>query len=147
MGSLKVSDAGVRLIKSFESFRSEPYLCPGGVVTIGYGHTKNVKKGDKITETEGESLLREDLGRFEKIVSESVTVPLTQNQFDALVSFVFNVGAFAFKNSELLRVLNEGKHERVPDELMRWQFAKGISLAGLERRREAEGRLWRNETT
>lgn len=141
----QTNQAGVDLIKEFEGFRSEAYLCPADVWTIGYGHTKGVQPGDVVTAEEAEDLLREDLAWAEKAVWAAVEVPLTDDQFAALVSFTFNLGEGALRSSTLLRRLNAGEHEAVPSELMRWNKAGGKVLAGLTRRREAEGALWGSE--
>ena len=134
---MRTSDEGVNLIKSFEGLRLQAYLCPAGVWTIGYGHTKGVRKGDVITEEDAEQMLRDDLIGFERCVTENVEVPLAQNQFDALVSFAFNVGCGAFKGSTLLRRLNAGDPD-ASDELLRWTKAGGVEVAGLVTRRSDE---------
>ena len=135
-----VSD--VSLIKEFEGLYLEAYLCPANKWTIGYGHTKTVRPGMKITERGAEELLRQDLAWCEDAVRENVKVPLTQNQFDALVSFVFNVGEGAFKKSTLLKKLNAGDYEGAANELLRWTRGGGKVLKGLVRRREAERQLF-----
>ena len=136
---MKTSRAGIDLIKQFESFSSEPYLCPGNVWTNGYGHTKGVTKTTKpITPTDGEALLAEDLVEFEDAVTDALVVPVTQGQFDALVAFSFNVGAGAFRKSTLLKKLNAGDAVGAAAEFLRWNKAKGRVLGGLVRRRKAE---------
>ena len=137
-----ISQAGINLIKKWEGLRLQAYLCPANVWTIGYGSTKGVKKGDVVTVKEAEELLRRDLQRFIATVNESVKVPLTQNQFDALVSFTFNVGQGAFKNSTLLRILNQGDYAGVPAQLARWNKGGGKVLPGLTARRKDEANLW-----
>jgi lysozyme len=137
-----VSDNAIELIKDFESLRLEAYLCPANVWTIGYGHTRAVKSGDVITLSQAERLLRADLVQIEKDINQLVRVPLTQGQFDALVSFVFNCGTRAFSTSTLLKKLNNRDYSGAANELERWRFAKGRSLAGLERRRRLEKRLF-----
>ena len=99
---MKTSQRGINLIKQYESFRAEAYRCPAGVWTIGYGHTRDVKSGDKITEPEALKLLRQDVQTAEKAVSTLVKKPLDQNRFDALVSFVYNTGSGNFASSTLL---------------------------------------------
>lgn len=144
----KLSDAGARLIADFEGFRSELYNDPAGHCTIGYGHlvhhgpidgreAAEFKKG--ITRKRALELLREDAAAAADAVEDRVKVPLTQQQFDALVSFVFNVGSGAFAESTLLRLLNEGDYDAVPGQLGRWVKANGKTLDGLVRRRKAEG--------
>lgn len=133
----------VEHIKEFEDLRLEAYLpTPNDVWTIGYGHTKDVKKGDSISEAEAESLLYEDLQWAEAAVNRLVTVGINQNQFDALVSFVFNIGESQFKNSTLLRKLNAGDYEGAANEFPRWNKQKGKVLRGLVRRRASEMELF-----
>lgn len=138
----RTSQAGVNLIKSCEGFRNEAYLCPAKVWTIGYGTTRNVQPGMTITESQGQELLQDDLVVFEKAINEQVKVPLTQNQFDALVCFVYNVGQGNFKSSTLLKKLNAGEYSAVPEELQKWTKGGGKVLPGLVKRRQAEAELW-----
>lgn len=144
---MKTSKTGIALIKHFESFRPSPYLCDGGKWTIGWGHTKGVTKDTKaITLAEGEVLLAEDLIEFEDAVTDLVVVPLDQHQFDALVSFAFNVGpdidadtiAEGLGDSTLLKLVNAGDTKGAADQFLRWNKAKGRVLGGLVRRRKAE---------
>lgn len=137
-----VSSEGVKLIERFEGLVLEAYQCPGGKWTIGYGHTEGVHEGMKITKEQAEELLRRDLAEVEKAIAALVEVPLSQNQFDALASFVFNVGIDAFERSTLLRKLNAGDYAAVPVELMRWVYAGGKRVDGLVNRRVAEAGLW-----
>lgn len=137
-----INKAGLELIKEFEGFRSRAYLCPAGVWTVGYGHTQGVRSGDVVTREQAEALLRQDLTDAEHAVDKWVDVPLGGNQFAALVSFVFNVGSGAFKDSTLLRLLNRGDYLSVPGQLKRWNKSGGRVLKGLVRRREAEAKLW-----
>ena len=139
---MKISEKGLKLIKSFETLRLEAYLCPAGVWTIGYGHTSNVKKGQKINELCAETFLTIDLQKCEYAINTSVTVPLNQNQFDSLVSFVFNIGVCAFKKSTLLKKLNNGDYIRAADELDKWIYSKSKILNGLVRRRNKEKELF-----
>lgn len=140
---MQTSNKGIALIKGFEGLRLKAYKCSAGVWTIGYGHTKGVREGQTITEEQAESLLREDLRTFEVGVSSLVTVFLHQCQFDALVSFAFNVGLQALKTSTLLRRLNNREPaERVAAEFLRWNKAGGKVLAGLTRRRQAEADMF-----
>ena len=145
---MKTSDDGVALIKLYEGCKLTAYRCPAGVWTIGYGHTTaagepTVVEGMKITAVEATNILKRDLKKFEQGVDESVTVPLSQNQFDALVSFAFNVGLGALRKSTLLRKLNAGDYAAVPAELMKWTKAGGKELPGLVKRRRAEAGMWR----
>lgn len=137
---MKVSTNGLELIKKFEGLRLEAYLCSAGVLTIGYGHTAGVRKGDVITKATADKMLVDDVGKFEQTVSNAVTVPLTQNQFDALVSLAFNIGATAFTNSTLVKKLNL-RHDAA-DEFLRWRYVNRVESPGLLRRREAERALF-----
>jgi len=142
----RINDAGLNLIKEFEGCKLTAYICPAGVLTIGYGSTgPHVVPGMTITQEEAETLLRDDLRRFEEGVEQLVEVPLNDNQFSALVSFAFNLGLGALSGSTLLRLLNEGNYAAVPAQLARWNKSGGKVLAGLTRRREAEGKLWSKE--
>lgn len=139
----EISDNGIKLVKNFEGLSLKAYLCPAGVWTIGYGSTLGVKKGDRLEdEEEAEDLLLRDLMKFEDAVTKLVKVDLNQNQFDALVSFTYNVGIGAFKKSTLLKVLNMGKYDLVPDQFGRWIYANGKVLSGLKRRRAQEAALF-----
>lgn len=140
--SRKINQAGLELVKQFEGLRLSAYICPAGVPTIGYGSTKGVKMGDCITKAEAEALLIQDLERFEKAVNKAVKVPLTANQFSALVCFAFNVGIGAFQDSTLLRVLNQSDYAAAANELLRWNKGGGKVLPGLTRRRQAERALF-----
>lgn len=143
-----VNDAGLDLVRGFEGLRVDAYRCPAGVWTIGYGHTGDVRPGQRITAEQAEQLLRDDLAACGEQVERQIAMPLTDCQFAALVSFAFNVGAGALRGSTLRRRLNQGDYECVPSELARWDKAtdprtgRRVSLAGLVRRRAAEGELW-----
>ena len=136
---------GVELIRHFEGCRFDAYLCPAGVWTIGYGHTADVKEGDSIDQEAAEAFLIEDLEKFEQAVMRLVEVPLTQQQFDALVSWTFNLGAGNLAESTLLRKLNNYQYAEVPEQMMRWVRAGGQVLEGLVRRRAAEAALFQNK--
>ena len=138
----KISQQGIDLIKRWEGFRNKAYLCPGNVWTIGYGHTKNVRSGMCISKEQAEQLLREDLKHFEASVSQLVTVQLNQAQFDALVSFTFNVGVGAFKKSTLRKLVNQGDFLGAAKQFGRWVNANGKKLPGLVSRREEEKQLF-----
>ena len=142
---MRISQEGVNLIKHFEGCRLEAYKCPAGVWTIGYGHTKGVKEGDAIEQEAAEAFLIEDLEAFEQAVARLVKVPLTQQQFDALVSFTFNLGAGNLERSTLLEKLNGYQYGKVPEQLMRWVRAGGQVLDGLVKRRAAEAALFQNK--
>lgn len=140
---MNISQKGINLIKNFEGCRLTAYKCPANILTIGYGHTgSDVHTGQKITQEEAEKLLRQDLIIHCNNVSKLVKVPLNQNQFDALVSFEYNVGYGAFMNSTLLKLLNQKKYKEASEQFGRWKFAGGKILAGLVKRREAEKQLF-----
>lgn len=142
---MRISDKGIALIKRFEGFRSEPYLDVVGVPTIGYGTTKNVNmQMEPISKAYAEELMLDDLVEFQDAIERYVKVPLTQPQFDALCSFVYNVGIGAFRRSTLLKKLNKGQYDQVPYELSRWnKGGKPLKvIVGLTRRRAAEASLW-----
>lgn len=139
---MKINNNGLQIIKDFEGCRLTSYLCPAGVWTIGYGHTTNVKPGMCITSADAERFLRQDLVRFENGVGQLVKVSITPNQFSALVSFAFNVGVGALKNSTLLRKLNGKNYRGAADEFLRWNKANGKVLPGLTKRRIAERDLF-----
>jgi lysozyme len=145
----KTGTAGIEMIKSFEGFRSAPYKCPAGIPTIGYGATfypdgKKVTMADKaITEQEGTALLQNMLVSFEKYVDSYCVDTITQNQFDALVSFAYNLGPTNLKSSTLLKKVNANpEDETIHLEFMKWVKAGGKTLKGLVRRREAESQLY-----
>lgn len=135
---MKTSQAGIDLIKRFEGLRLRAYRDAVGVPTIGYGTTRGVKMGIAITAERAEELLREDVTRFEEYIAQLVTVPLTQGQWDALSSFVYNLGPTKLAESTLLRLLNAGDYQGAAAEFDRWTRAGGKVLAGLVRRRAAE---------
>lgn len=143
---MRISEQGVRLIKRFEGLRLTAYKCPTGYWTIGWGHTYNVKPGQKITKEQAEVYLKQDLVVAEDAVDKLVSTPLNQGMYDALVSFVFNLGAVRFKNSTLLRRLNQGAYDLVPDEFLRWVYGtvdgKTQKLPGLVERRTAEKEMF-----
>lgn len=146
----RLSTRGLDLIKGWEQLRLKAYLCSAGVPTIGWGHTKGVKLGDTCTVEQAERWLLEDVESFEAAVHRLVTVPLTQNQYDALVSFTFNVGpdedadtiAEGLGDSTLLRLLNAGDYVRAADEFPKWNKAAGKVSNGLVRRRASERELF-----
>ena len=139
---MKISNTGIDLIKHFEGCETEAYLCPAGVPTIGYGHIKGVQMGDVITETQAHEMLVEELNEYESYINDLVTVSLNQNQFDAMVSWVYNLGSGNLRASTLLKVLNSGDYAGVPAQIMRWNKAGGKVLEGLTRRRQAEADLF-----
>lgn len=143
--TLTTNAKGLRLIKEFEGLSLVAYQDAVGVWTIGYGTTRGVYPGMRITLEQAEEFLRRDLQRFESAVNQLVRVPLNADQFSALVSFVYNVGEGAFADSTLLAKLNRGDYDGASDEFLRWVYAGGRVLPGLERRRRAERALFRGE--
>ena len=139
---MKTSQKGIDLIKRFEGCSLTAYKCPAGRWTIGYGHTNGVEKGQKITKKQAESFLKEDIELYEDGVNKYVSAPLTQNQFDALVSFTYNVGLGAFKTSTLRQKLNAGDYTGAAKEFPRWNKSSGFVLNGLIARRKAEKELF-----
>tara|TARA_R100001509_G_scaffold100445_2_gene58710 strand:+ start:3329 stop:4576 length:1248 start_codon:yes stop_codon:yes gene_type:complete len=141
----RLSTSGLELIKKFEGLSLESYICPSGVLTIGYGHTgSDVFDGKKITEEEAETLLKKDVTTYELAVNNLTTTKLNQNEYDALVSFTYNVGVNAYKYSTLLNKLNGGiSRKEVAYEFGRWtKGAEGTDLPGLIRRRAEEKKLF-----
>lgn len=136
-----VNEDGLRLIKSFESCRLTSYPDVGGLPTIGYGHTKNVTLGQNISQDQADQFLLEDLCMAETEVQTHVKVPLTDNQFSALVSLVFNCG-IAPLTHHLGYYLNQGLYSKASDEFIRWDMVKGHAVQGLFDRRVAERNLF-----
>ena len=144
---MHISDEGLELIKHFEGCELEAYKCAAGVWTIGYGHTKDIQEGDKWSQDKADFMLWRELEEeYEKYVHDYVHVPLNQNQFDALVSWTYNLGPANLKASTMLKKLNNGEYEEVPAQMARWNKAtvngKRTVLEGLTRRRKAEGQLF-----
>lgn len=135
---MRTSQQGLDLIKSFEGLRLSAYKCPADVWTIGYGTTAGVKPGQRITEQQAEELLRKDAAQVEAQVLRTIKVPLTQGQFDALVSFTYNLGAGNLADSTLVRLLNAGDYMGAAAQFDRWNKAGGKVLKGLVTRRAAE---------
>lgn len=153
VNKMKIGYKGIALIKVFEGNWLTAYKCPAGVWTIGVGHTgkvglKKICKGMKITNIQSTALLKADIKAFEKAVNTYVSVKLTQNQFDALVSFAFNEGAGNLKKSTLLKKLNAGDYIGASKEFLKWNKADIDNdgelevLKGLTRRRYAEQKLF-----
>ena len=140
---MNISQNGINLIKNFEGCRLEAYKCPAGVWTVGYGHTgSDVTQGTKITQEKAESLLKSDLTVHCNNVSKLVKVKLNQNQFDALVSFEYNIGYGNLSSSTLLKLLNQGDYTGAANQFDKWVYAGGKVLAGLQKRRKAEKELF-----
>lgn len=140
---MRVSEQGAALIKFFEGFRANAYPDPVGIWTIGYGFTQGVKPGDTITKEDADNRLKAELIRFENCVEQNVKVHLTQNEFDAVVSLVYNIGCGAFKMSSLLMSLNAGEKGVAADRFMDWIRAGGVILPGLVKRRMKERDLFK----
>ena len=139
MLNMKISREGVKFVEFNEGLKLKAYKDLAGVLTIGYGHTgPEINKDMEITQEKAEELLKKDLIKAIKAVNQSVKVSLTQNQFDSLVDFVFNVGEGAFKKSTLLKHLNEGEYGPAADEFLRWVYAGGKQIKGLGERRKRE---------
>lgn len=139
---MKSTNYAILLIKSFEQLRLNSYLCPAGKWTIGYGHTDGVNRGMLITEKTADAFLKQDIKHAEQAVNE-VDADLTQEQFDALVSFVFNVGVQAFRVSTLRKLVERNPNDpKIADEFRRWVYAGDKKLPGLIKRREQEIKLY-----
>ena len=137
------SDRGLNLIKQFEGFSAKPYVCAGGRWTIGYCHVILPDETfTEITEDEAIVLLSRDVMEAEGAVDILVKVPLNQNQFDALVSFVYNLGSGNLKSSTLLKLLNASDYDGAAKQFDRWVYAGGRQLLGLIARRKAEEDLF-----
>ena len=153
-GGRTTSDAGIHLIKRFEGLELRAYPDPGtggkpwtiGIGTTVYPSGQAVKAGDVITEAQAEEYLRHDLARFEAAVNKLTGGVVTQGQFDALVSWFYNVGTDAARHSTLLRLHNEGEYAAAANQFAKWVLAGGKKLTGLVRRRAAEAQLYRAGT-
>jgi lysozyme len=143
---MKTSEKGLGLIKHFEGLRLKSYLCPGRIRTVGYGTTRidghPVLEGLTITKAQAEEYLANDVVQFEDIIKVLVRIPLNQNQFDALVSFTYNLGGSALESSTLLRKLNRKEYTLAANEFLKWIRAGGKELPGLIARRAAEKELF-----
>jgi lysozyme len=145
---MQATDGCLNLIKASEGFRASPYLCPAGVPTIGYGSTRyadgrSVKLTDKpITEEQAQAIMKVSLKEYESAVSRYVSVPLNQNQFDALVDFAYNAGAQNLRTSTLLKLLNQGVYDKAAGEFGKWVYGGGKKLDGLIVRRRLEKELF-----
>lgn len=142
---MKASPNAYNLIANFEGFRSKAYVCPAGYLTIGYGHRDGVKSNDEITKEQGLDFLKKDLERFEFQITralDAAEIEVSQNQFDALVSFAYNVGTSRLFNSSVWANLEKGDHATAADCMLKYVYAGGRKLKGLENRREAERALF-----
>tara|TARA_R100001082_G_scaffold111230_1_gene94288 strand:- start:685 stop:1140 length:456 start_codon:yes stop_codon:yes gene_type:complete len=143
---MEISQEGISLIKKFEGCELEAYKCSAGKWTIAFGRTKDVKEGDTCTQEQAEEWLKEELPVYGAYVNSAVTVPLEQNEFDALVAWTYNLGPSNLNSSTMLKVLNENKKDEVPHQMRKWNKARvngeKVVLPGLERRRLAESLLF-----
>ena len=149
MDGLLVSPAGLSLIKHFEGFSPKIYICPAGYPTIGYGHVvltwqRSAYQSREISEDEATALLRADVAIAERSVGSLITAPLTQGQFDALVSFTFNLGGGALQSSTLRRKVNRKEYDAAAKEFSKWVFGgrPPRRLRGLIERRSAEAGMF-----
>ena len=139
---MKISVEGLALIKKFEGLELNAYQCAAGVWTIGYGHTKGAFEGQTIQKAEADEMLVLEMEEYEKAVNDAVTISIDQCMFDALVSWTYNLGPSNLNASTMLKVLNSGDYDGVPEQIKRWNKAGGKVLEGLIRRREAEALLF-----
>ena len=142
---MNISEEGKALIKKFEGCELKAYRCPAGKLTIGFGHVKGVKEGDEWTKKKAEAMLDKELKEYEGYINDLVNVQLNQNQFDALVAWIYNLGPTNFRTSTLRKKLTPETMDEVPREIRRWNKANGEVLKGLVRRREAEALLFQGE--
>lgn len=144
---MKISDNGINFIAGWEGVEYKAYKDAVGLFTVGIGHLIKLPEekfllNKTLTRDEVYDIFREDIKRFENNLNKVIKVPINQNQFDALISLAFNIGNGAFNNSTLLKVLNQGNYEEVPNQILRWDKAGGKTLLGLTRRRKAEVELF-----
>ena len=144
-----ISPKAVEIIKEFEGFAALEYTCVTGNRTIGYGHV--IKPGESyvcgLSEKKAEELLLSDLTFFETALNDLVKVPLEQHHKDALLSFVFSIGVYAFRHSTLLKELNDCDYDQIPAQMLRWIYVNGKFCPDLLRRRQTEAALFENKTT
>lgn len=139
---MRTSDKGIALIKKYEGCKLTAYKCPAGIWTIGYGTTKGVKQGQTITQAKADALLVEDLRTTEKVVND-LHINFKQQQFDALISWIYNLGAGNFAVSTFKRkIVNGNADEAIAEEIVKWVNAGGRPLLGLKRRRVDEANMW-----
>jgi len=141
---MKISEDGLELIKKFEGCETSAYQDSVGVWTIGFGHTKDVEEGQTCSIEDAESMLADEMDEYEGYINNMVKVDLQQHEFDSLVAWVYNLGPTNLGESTMLKVLNGGQFDRVPDEMNRWTRAGGEILEGLVRRRQAESLMFQN---
>ena len=141
---MKISEDGLELIKKFEGCETSAYQDSVGVWTIGFGHTKGVEEGQTCSIEDAESMLTDEMDEYDGYINNMVKVDLQQHEFDSLVAWVYNLGPTNLNESTMLKVLNGGQFDRVPDEMNRWTRAGGEILEGLVRRRQAESLMFQN---
>lgn len=143
---MRASKGAIDLIKEFEGFKAEAYLCPAGIPTIGYGSTRvhgmKVTLGMKCTVEEAEGYLMDEIDEFTPMLNRIISFEMSQEQFDAICSFVYNLGIGNFQKSTLLKKINVKDYNGAADEFLKWNKAGGKVLPGLTRRREAERNLF-----
>ena len=142
---MKASEECINAIKGFETLQLKAYKCPAGVLTIGYGHTRGVKRGQVITEVQATVLLKGDILNVEKSLN-SMSITFTQGQFDALVDFCFNLGMVKFIGSTLYtKILAHASDDEITTQFRRWVYGGGKKLDGLVKRREWEVQQWKRK--
>ena len=142
MRKMTASSKGLQLIKDFEGLRLYAYRCPAGVPTIGYGHTKGVRMGQAITEKQADQFLKEDVEPIEKYLND-IGINFRQEQFDALVSWIFNLGVGNFQHSTLFKkICTDATDREITDQIVKWVNSDGKPLPGLKRRRIAEANMF-----
>ena len=139
---MKTSEKGIKLITEFEGFRGKAYVCPAGILTIGFGFTLGVQPGDTITKEQAKRRLARELESYEAAVMRACTNEPNQNEFDALVCFAFNVGAAGMAKSSVIKAHNRGDHQAAARAFSLWNKAGGKVWPGLTRRRAAEAALY-----
>ncbi len=139
---MQTSENGINLIKKFEGLKTKAYKCPAGIWTIGYGHTAGVKSTATCTIEQATNYLKQDVKTAENAIKKYVKVELNQNQFDALVSFIYNVGSVAFRKSTMLKFINNSHFPLAAGQFDLWIYSKGEKLEGLVTRRKAEKELF-----
>ena len=139
-----ISQKGLDLIKKFEGFSDKEYICPAGKATIGYGHVILADENfqEPMTRREAENLLKKDLEPRQRLLNSFLKVNINQNQFDALMSLIYNIGVGNFQKSTLLKFVNDRLFDKVPDQFRRWSYVNGKISKGLANRREEELKLW-----
>ena len=137
-----MNEAGLQLLKEFEGFRSNAYLCPAGVPTIGFGFTLGVKLGDKITKAQAEKRLKQELRAYEDAVLKACSIEPNENELAAMTCLAWNIGISGFQKSSVIKAHNRGDHQAAALAFQLWNKAGGVVYAGLTRRRAAEAALY-----